>query len=151
MTTDNDNDAAADLARWDRHETEAHDRAMAALHDDITADELVEVVRRLAADVREIPARIRVAEAAHDIATELVAVLEDAGVAFADHDTAPDQIAGSIMAAWMEADGRTADTVDWLAVAACVPHAVQWARWNAGGAEPGACEAIRRLVEDRAR
>jgi hypothetical protein len=64
---------ADEFDRWDRHEAEARQRATDALANDVTADELVAVVRTLADELREMPPRVRAVAAATHIADELVA------------------------------------------------------------------------------
>jgi hypothetical protein len=142
---------ADELDRWDRHEAEARGRAMAAMRDDMSGDELVDVMRTLADELREIPPRVRAIEAATAAAEDLVSVLVAAGVEFANPDNAPTQIAGSILAAWMAADdggsNATPDTVAWLDIAGCLADAVAWTLDNGDVSDPATRRTMARLAE----
>lgn len=128
-------------------EAEAKARAMAALRDDVTDDELVAIVRQLSDDMHAVPPRKRAVDALATTAEQLVEVLADAGVEFADKAMAPTQLAASMVAAWMQCDQHAVDSGDWVDVAACMPDAIAWARWNGTEAEPWARDTVRRIVE----
>lgn len=122
-------------------------KATAALRPGMTDDELVAVVRDLADDMRAIPPRVRAVAAITTTAERLVEVLTDAGVEFADVKLAPVQLAASMVAAWMQSDQRARDAGEWADMVACLPDAIEWARWNGTEAEPWACETVRQCVE----
>ena len=131
--------AQGTVEKWDRHHRRAVRRATNRLAGDVTADDVVDTVRQLAADVEEIPAPLRAMENAMHDATRLVGVLEVAGVRFADRNEAPAQIAGAVFAVWLSCHKHPATKpVDWLGVFSMVATAVEWATQNGEHAPPEA-------------
>mgnify|MGYP001556696565 FL=1 len=136
---------ASDYRRWAAIHDNAMARAMAALDDDTTAEELAETVRQADRRLREIPPRVRAMEACMATAERLVDVLGQRGIHFANTTNAPAQLAGSMYAAWIWHDHHgVEDNADWLAVMEACAAAVAWAVDHADTAHPLA----QRLVAD---
>lgn len=143
--TDNAKDWAAEFQQWSDVAEAAEAAAVAKLErDGVTDDEVAAAIRQMDTDLRRIPERIRGLQIAMAVAEALVDELVDAGVEFADVDTAPTQVAASILCAWFDCVERHKDATDWLGVAQCVPEAIQWARHNAGDATPRARQLMQR-------